>query len=95
MKNMMINVFILPFINNVVCPKYCLRMSSSFFLNNYLNLFEVGNPSWICQAYRVEPGRIMGNRLRILTDGKQNQNKEQKLKKLLAVKLPAVKMCVG
>lgn len=95
MKNMMINVFILPFINNAVCPKYCLRMSSSFFLNNYLNLFEVSNPSWICQAYRVEPGRIMGNRLRILTDGKQKQNKEQKLNKLLAVKLPAVKMCVG
>lgn len=75
--------------------KYCLRMWSSFFLNNYLNLFEVGNPSWICQAYRVEPGRIMGNRLRIPTDAKQKQNKEQKLNKLLAVKLPAVKMCVG
>lgn len=95
MKNMMINVFILPFINNAVCPKHCLRMSSSFFLNNYLNLFEVGNPSWICQVYRVESGTIMGNRLRILTDGKQKQNKEQKLNKLLAVKLPAVKMCVG
>lgn len=58
--------------------KYCFRMSGLFFLSNYLNLLEVSNLSWICQAHRAEPGRMMDNRLQILTTKDKTKTKREK-----------------
>lgn len=72
--------------------KRYFRKSDFFFLSNYFNLPEAGNLSWICQVHRVEPRRIMRNRLGIPTTKTAKTKGEKERKEALALKLPAAKM---